>query len=426
MYRRSVAVVMLLNESLNVYSSMEVLYWILRLFGYAPFRLQLDADTPDRDAFGTWQTKLYTISFGLAYTLAYIKFMSELKHTGFSASMIEGKGERMYFTFNFFTTMYGVVNGYAVRDKIEKMLYKLHAVDQKISQWKRNVDHRRFYRNVWAGVYLIAIVLLIYIYGTVITCQLHENSCNMQILFVFIYLLFVNSYALMMLQCIAFMEIIRTRYKLLNGCFRCLLVQNVHDTFRPFYYLLKVTGLAPFRLNSQPSNDRKELYYAFGYSASFICVYSYAIYGYLFTTNTGHLYISKIVAVMENGYMFSEFMVTNVAIIFGLVLRNRVLEIFVQLAEIDEQLNVLRLPIKHNRQHRLLTVLCSIVLGSFLFLLLVTISTVTSRLESFDTPALDVAALAISSFCFLLQIVQFTVMVLLVLSRYQTINELFR
>lgn len=206
----------------------------------------------------------------------------------------------------------------------------------------------------------------------------------------------------------------------------CLLVQNVHDTFRPFYYLLKVTGLAPFRLNSQPSNDRKELYYAFGYSASFICVYSYAIYGYLFTTNTGHLYISKIVAVMENGYMFCEFMVTNVAIILGLVLRNRVLEIFVQLAEIDEQLNVLRLPIKHNRQHRLLTVLCSIVLGSFLFLLLVTISTVTSRLESFDTPALDVAALAISSFCFLLQIVQFTVMVLLVLSRYQTINELFR
>ncbi|XP_041764907.1 putative gustatory receptor 2a isoform X5 [Anopheles merus] len=206
----------------------------------------------------------------------------------------------------------------------------------------------------------------------------------------------------------------------------CLVVQNVHDTFRPFYYLLKVTGLAPFRLNSQPSNDRKELYYAFGYSASFICVYSYAIYGYLFTTNTGHLYISKIVAVMENGYMFCEFMVTNVAIIFGLVLRNRVLEIFVQLAEIDEQLNVLRQPIEHNRQHRLLTVLCSIVLGSFLFLLLVTISTVTSRLESFATPALDVAALAISSFCFLLQIVQFTVMVLLVLSRYQAINELFR
>uniref|UniRef100_A0A8W7PL09 Gustatory receptor n=1 Tax=Anopheles coluzzii TaxID=1518534 RepID=A0A8W7PL09_ANOCL len=200
--------------------SMEVLYWILRLFGYAPFRLQLDADTPDRDAFGTWRTKLYTISFGLVYTLAFIKFMSELKHTGFSASMIEGKGERMYFTFNFFTTMYGVVNGYAVRDKIEKMLYKLHAVDQKISQWKRNVDHRRFYRNVWAGVYLIAIVLLIYIYGTIITCQLHESSCNMQILFVFIYLLFVNSYALMMLQCTAFMEIIRTRYKLINGCFR--------------------------------------------------------------------------------------------------------------------------------------------------------------------------------------------------------------
>ncbi|EAA43267.3 AGAP001117-PA [Anopheles gambiae str. PEST] len=220
MYRRSVAVVMLLNESLNVYSSMEVLYWILRLFGYAPFRLQLDADTPDRDAFGTWRTKLYTISFGLVYTLAFIKFISELKHTGFSASMIEGKGERMYFTFNFFTTMYGVVNGYAVRDKIEKMLYKLHAVDQKISQWKRNVDHRRFYRNVWAGVYLIAIVLLIYIYGTIITCQLHESSCNMQILFVFIYLLFVNSYALMMLQCTAFMEIIRTRYKLINGCFR--------------------------------------------------------------------------------------------------------------------------------------------------------------------------------------------------------------
>ncbi|EGK97660.1 AGAP001117-PH [Anopheles gambiae str. PEST] len=199
---------------------MEVLYWILRLFGYAPFRLQLDADTPDRDAFGTWRTKLYTISFGLVYTLAFIKFISELKHTGFSASMIEGKGERMYFTFNFFTTMYGVVNGYAVRDKIEKMLYKLHAVDQKISQWKRNVDHRRFYRNVWAGVYLIAIVLLIYIYGTIITCQLHESSCNMQILFVFIYLLFVNSYALMMLQCTAFMEIIRTRYKLINGCFR--------------------------------------------------------------------------------------------------------------------------------------------------------------------------------------------------------------
>uniref|UniRef100_A0A182JQN3 Gustatory receptor n=1 Tax=Anopheles christyi TaxID=43041 RepID=A0A182JQN3_9DIPT len=233
--------------------------------------------------------------------------------------MIEGKGERMYFTFNFLTTMYGVVNGYVVREKIEKVLYKLHVVSRK------------------------------------------------------------------------------------------------------------VTGLAPFCLNPHPlhCSGRREFYYAFGYTASFIVVYSYAIHSYLFTTNTGHLYISKIVTVMENGYMFSEFMVTSVAIIIGLVLRHRVPVIFEQLAGIDEQLKDLKKAFDHKRQHRLLTAFCVILLGSFVFLLIVTILTVPYRAETFDTPVLDVMALAISSFCFLLQIVQFTVMVLLVLSRYQAINESF-
>uniref|UniRef100_A0A182R550 Gustatory receptor n=1 Tax=Anopheles funestus TaxID=62324 RepID=A0A182R550_ANOFN len=203
------------NETLSVYSSIEVLYWILRLFGFAPYRLRMTGKQP-----AVWWTMLYTIAFILLYTLAYAKFMSELKHTGFSSTIIEGKGERMYFTFNFVTTTYGIVNGYFVREKIEKVLGKLHTVDRRTSRWKRIIDHRRFYQQIWTGIYLIAIVLPIYIYGTVITCQIHHQSCNMQILYVFIFVLFVNSYALMMVQCIAFLETIRTRYKLLNSCFR--------------------------------------------------------------------------------------------------------------------------------------------------------------------------------------------------------------
>uniref|UniRef100_A0A182LYK8 Gustatory receptor n=1 Tax=Anopheles culicifacies TaxID=139723 RepID=A0A182LYK8_9DIPT len=202
-------------EPLNVYSSIEVLYWILRLFGYAPYRLGVKEKQPP-----VWWTKLYSVCYMLTYTLAYAKFMSELKHNGVSASIIEGKGERMYFTFNYITTTYGIVNGYFVREKIEKVLNKLHTVDRKTGRWKRIVDHRRLQRQIWAGVYLIAIVVPTYIYGTVITCQIHHNSCSIQLSSVFIYALFVNSYALMMVQCIAFVETIRTRYKLLNSCFR--------------------------------------------------------------------------------------------------------------------------------------------------------------------------------------------------------------
>uniref|UniRef100_A0A182VW97 Gustatory receptor n=1 Tax=Anopheles minimus TaxID=112268 RepID=A0A182VW97_9DIPT len=399
---------MMLNETLNVYSSIEVLYWILRLFGYAPYRLRKKEAQP-----AVWRTKLYTVSFLLVYTLAYAKFMSELNYNGVSASIIEGKGERMYFAFNFIATTYGIVNGYFVREKIEQVLNKLHTIDRKTGRWKRVVDHRRLQRQIWAGVYLIAIVLPTYIYGTVITCQIHHNSCNLQLSSVFIYSLFVNSYGLMMAQCTAFLETIRTRYKLLNTMGRWFLIHNVRETFQPFYYLLKATGLAPYHLTHRPGNASYERCWAIGYTASFILVYAYAIYSYLFTANTGHLYISKILTVMENGYMFSEFMVTNMAIIFGLVVRHRVVDTFTLLSEIDNQLGVLHHSIDHSRQHRQLSVFCGVLLGSFLMLLFCTIHTITSCVEMFGTPVLDMMALTVSSFGFLLQIVQFTVMVYL-------------
>uniref|UniRef100_A0A182MA95 Gustatory receptor n=1 Tax=Anopheles culicifacies TaxID=139723 RepID=A0A182MA95_9DIPT len=128
---------------------------------------------------------------------------------------------------------------------------------------------------------------------------------------------------------------------------------------------------------------------------------------------------------MENGYMFCEYMVTNMAIVFGLVVRHQVVDTFALLSEIDVQLSVLQHSIDHSRQHRLLSVFCGGLLGSFLALLIVTIHMVTSCAETFDTPVLDMMALAISSFGFLLQIVQFSVMVLLLLSRYNAINKSF-
>uniref|UniRef100_A0A182SZY2 Gustatory receptor n=1 Tax=Anopheles maculatus TaxID=74869 RepID=A0A182SZY2_9DIPT len=206
---------------------------------------------------------------------------------------------------------------------------------------------------------------------------------------------------------------------------RWFTVHDVHETFRPFYYLLKATGLAPYHLTRRQANDRCERYCAVGYTATFLFVYSYAIYSYLFTTNTGHLYISKIVAVMENGYMFCEFMTTNLAIVFGLLTRHRVTETFTQLFEVDEQLRALQWSVDHSQQHCQLTVFCGALLGSFLTMLSATILIVTSYVELFTAPVLDTMALAISSFCFLLQIVQFTVMVLLMLSRYNAINKLF-
>ncbi|XP_035919757.1 uncharacterized protein LOC118517587 isoform X4 [Anopheles stephensi] len=207
---------------------------------------------------------------------------------------------------------------------------------------------------------------------------------------------------------------------------RWFAVHNVHETFRPFYCLLKVTGLAPFHLTRQPKNDRRERYCAFGYTATFLFVYTYAIYSYLFTTNTAHLYISKIVAVMENGYMFCEFMVTNLAIVLGLLMRHRVTESFTLLFEIDEQLHVLQWSVDHSQQHCRLTMFCGALLGSFLTMLFTTILIVTAHVDLFPAPVLDMMALAISSFCFLLQIVQFAVMVLLLLSRYSAINKTFR
>uniref|UniRef100_A0A182R551 Gustatory receptor n=1 Tax=Anopheles funestus TaxID=62324 RepID=A0A182R551_ANOFN len=206
---------------------------------------------------------------------------------------------------------------------------------------------------------------------------------------------------------------------------RWFVVHNVRETFQPFYYLQKATGLAPFHLTRAAGNGKIEPYCAFGYTASFILVYSYAIYSYLFMTNTGHLYISKILTVMENGYMFSEFVVTTLAIMFALVVRDRVVQMFALLSEIDDQLKVLQHSIDHSRQHRLLTVFCVILLGSFLVLLSVTVETMMSSVEMFVVPILDLIALTISSFGFLLQIIQFTVMVLLLLTRYNAINKSF-
>uniref|UniRef100_A0A182QFB5 Gustatory receptor n=1 Tax=Anopheles farauti TaxID=69004 RepID=A0A182QFB5_9DIPT len=210
------------NESGSVYSSLEVLHWILRLFGYAPFRMKQprkSGSARDLRASG-WCTKLYSLCFAALYALVYGAFMSNLNHNGFSASIIEGKGERVYFTLNFVTTIYGIVNAYIVRDKIEKMLHKLHTVDRKTSRWKRTVDHEQLRSQIWHGVYLVAVTMTTYIYGTVITCQMHTGCNAIQLLHVLIYTLFVNSYALMMLQCTTLLETIRARYKLLNSCFR--------------------------------------------------------------------------------------------------------------------------------------------------------------------------------------------------------------
>uniref|UniRef100_A0A182PR54 Gustatory receptor n=1 Tax=Anopheles epiroticus TaxID=199890 RepID=A0A182PR54_9DIPT len=373
---------MFLNESLNVYSSMEVLYWILRLFGYAPFRLQL-VDTPGLAAITTWRTKAYSMSFGLAYTLAYTKFMSDLKHTGFSASIIEGKGERMYFTFNFFTTLYGVVNGYIVREKIEKMLYKLHIVDRKICRWKRNFNHRRLYQQIWTGVYLFAIVLLIYIYGTIITCQFHESSCKIQVLFLFIYLLFVISYALMMLQCTAFMEIIRNRYKLLNSCFRIsldsnvlktglrsLIVTRMHDIYFVLRYLTVIVVQVHVLNNGAEINrllrtlnsisnavvllaNRKEVCYVLVY----VGTYTYAIYSFLFVANVADFHLSLIIGTLECINLCCQYLTMVFAIVFAWVVKGRVSSILYMLHDNDLQLSTFGPSIDHRKLHFKLSML---------------------------------------------------------------------
>uniref|UniRef100_A0A182QN62 Gustatory receptor n=1 Tax=Anopheles farauti TaxID=69004 RepID=A0A182QN62_9DIPT len=208
---------------------------------------------------------------------------------------------------------------------------------------------------------------------------------------------------------------------------RWFVIRNVHESYRPFFYLQKMTGLGPFTLSPHPSiGKRTERYGCLGYTASFMLLYSYAMYSYLWTANTGHLYLSKIVTIMENSYMASEFVATIVAIAVAFVVRHRVRRILWQLSEIDEQLCTLKHPIDHVRQHLLLTVSCGCLLVSVLVLLSATIGIVTSRVEMYVLDTVDLLAMAISSFCSLLQIIQFAVMGMFILSRYYAVNKTFR
>ncbi|XP_035773417.1 uncharacterized protein LOC118456615 [Anopheles albimanus] len=128
------------DEPLDVYSSMSVFYWILRLCGFAPYKLASGAVA---SAGSQRLTILYSASFVLLYTVAYGLLMCGNEKTGFSRSMIVGNGERIYLSVSFCSTLYSIMNAYAAKDKIERVLKRLNQVDRKVYLSLRPSDIER-------------------------------------------------------------------------------------------------------------------------------------------------------------------------------------------------------------------------------------------------------------------------------------------
>ncbi|ETN58595.1 hypothetical protein AND_009823 [Anopheles darlingi] len=158
-----------------------------------------------------------------------------------------------------------------------------------------------------------------------------------------------------------------------------------------------------------------------------MALYSYGIYSYLVLSVSDHLYISKIITVIDNSYVGCQLVTTNFAIGFSWFVRNRIMEFFTQLNEIDEQLaNGLGKPVNHAKQHFRLTLMNCLMLGSYLLFVFATVHALPMKVSTLATPWLDMVAIVLSTYCYVLQIVQCGVVTVLIMTRYCALNESFR
>ncbi|EAA43264.3 AGAP001117-PF [Anopheles gambiae str. PEST] len=201
-------------------------------------------------------------------------------------------------------------------------------------------------------------------------------------------------------------------------------VTSVYETVQPFMFLLGCVGLAPFgyRLGMKPVNRYLEFCYVLVYGG----MYTYALYSFLFVANVTDFHLSLIIGTIECINLSCQYLTMVFAIVFAWIVKHRISFILQTLHECDVQLSKISSPIDHRKLHLKVSMLAVGIVTSYMLLLAIHLPLILELVPHIEPSLKEILPSAMFGLCFLLQICQFLLFLLVLHDRYCAINQAFR
>uniref|UniRef100_A0A6E8V9N8 Gustatory receptor n=1 Tax=Anopheles coluzzii TaxID=1518534 RepID=A0A6E8V9N8_ANOCL len=201
-------------------------------------------------------------------------------------------------------------------------------------------------------------------------------------------------------------------------------VNSVYETVQPFMFLLGCVGLAPFgyRLGMKPVNRYLEFCYVLVYGG----MYTYALYSFLFVANVTDFHLSLIIGTIECINLSCQYLTMVFAIVFAWIVKHRISFILQTLHECDVQLSKFSSPIDHRKLHLKVSMLAVGIVTSYMLLLAIHLPLILELVPHIEPSLKEILPSAMFGLCFLLQICQFLLFLLVLHDRYCAINQAFR
>uniref|UniRef100_A0AAG5D4G1 Gustatory receptor n=1 Tax=Anopheles atroparvus TaxID=41427 RepID=A0AAG5D4G1_ANOAO len=207
---------------------------------------------------------------------------------------------------------------------------------------------------------------------------------------------------------------------------RWFMVCNVHETVRPFLRLLRFTGLAPFSLEQRQDYRWLNRILKFVYVVVYLSIYSYAIYTFIFVTNVIDFHLSVIIGTMECIHLCCQYFTIVFAIFYALTLERKIVCVMQLLHEWDMQLCSFSSAVDHRQLHLYVTTVTICTCASYVVLIGTHVPFMLHLAPHIEPSLKDILPLAMFGLCYLMQIVQFLVFLLLIKDRYCVLNRNFR
>uniref|UniRef100_A0A182XNX6 Gustatory receptor n=1 Tax=Anopheles quadriannulatus TaxID=34691 RepID=A0A182XNX6_ANOQN len=235
--------------------------------------------------------------------------------------------------------------------------------------------------------------------------------------FQFVRLLYFTTYVHLWLQATLAAMLVLSRYEALKDLF------GVYETVQPFMFLLGCVGLAPFgyRLGMQPVNRYLEFCYVLVYGG----MYTYALYSFLFVANVTDFHLSLIIGTIECINLSCQYLTMVFAIVFAWIVKHRISFILQTLHECDVQLSKFSSPIDHRKLHLKVSILAVGIVTSYMLLLAIHLPLILELVPHIEPSLKEILPSAMFGLCFLLQICQFLLFLLVLHDRYCAINQAF-
>lgn len=205
-------------------------------------------------------------------------------------------------------------------------------------------------------------------------------------------------------------------------------VDNLFQSIRPLQIVLKVFGFTPLLDHYPKASKSFRFWHSFLYTVFFVLFYVYAVFSYVMREGYSHKYRSRILGRAESFFTMLFYTAILVSIISAFANRRNNLRILHKLNHMDQILVVgLRARIDHQRIH-----MRSVISIGYHFVMSIVIYGSYQYIHSVVFASdyrLNVAGMLfhfVCGFAFMLTLVVATFQVLLLVVRYEALNDVFR